>query len=402
MPAASPGPDAAARPVGVALGTPYLPELEGLRGVAMLLVLAFHSDGLLHFTGRPSEGEVVSPLYALIRGGGDLGVDLFFVLSSFLLTLPFLRGAAAGRPPSLRRYAQRRALRILPLYYFAVLVGVLANTRQAADLLRGVPYLFFLNSFPGLTEPLLPFSGVWWSLATEWQFYVVLALTAWLCRTPTGRRAALGGLALWGVAYAAWLAGAFAVDTTLGRWTLAFSLFGRAPSFLFGAMTAWLYVRHGEALRARLRGRLGSTAADVAFVGAVAAIAYLMRWVTWFGAVRNQAPPWHGYHLLQALLCAALLAVVVLAPTRARALLCRPILLRLGVLSYSMYVWHVPVLLAGLLLARGAGLIGLAGWTWRSAAVVAALWLVSVAISEVTFRCVERPFLVRKQRVAAT
>jgi peptidoglycan/LPS O-acetylase OafA/YrhL len=158
---------AAARPLGVAQTTPYRPELEGLRGVAMLLVVAFHADGLVHImVGRPETGEVVSPWYALIRSGGDLGVDLFFVLSSFLLALPFVRANVLRRPLSMRRFFERRALRILPLYYAAVLAGAAWNAQQIADLSRALPYLAFLNSFPATSVPLMPFSAPWWSLAT--------------------------------------------------------------------------------------------------------------------------------------------------------------------------------------------------------------------------------------------
>ena len=241
----------APRPTGVASAVTYLPELEGLRGVAMLLVLVFHTDALLSFGHPAVPNQAVSPAMALVRNGGDLGVDLFFVLSSFLLTLPFFRGALAGTSPSIRRYGERRALRILPLYYFAVLAATLFAVRQAADLLRGLPYLIFLNAVPGLTEPLMPFSGVWWSLATEAEFYVVLAAAAWLCRTRSGRAVAMGGLALWAASYAAWVSGTFMLRNFAGQWALGFSLFGRAPSFLAGSFVAAVYARHGRSRAAR-------------------------------------------------------------------------------------------------------------------------------------------------------
>ena len=397
------GPDSAAadRPSGVAGGARYLPELEGLRGVAMLLVLAFHTDALLHMQNRPPAGEVVPLPYALVRNGGDLGVDLFFVLSSFLLTLAFLREPAPGSASSLRAYARRRALRILPLYYFAVLVAVLVHTRTPADLARGLPYLAFLNVGDGWTTPLLPFSGVWWSLATEAQFYVTLALAAWLFRSPGGRR--VGGLALgaWLVAYVAWLSGAVRAGGIGAQWALSFSLFGRAPSFLGGAAVAWLFARHGAALRARFAGRWAALGAGVALGVVVLLIAVLMRWVIRFGSIASQFPAWQGYHVLQSLLCGALLALVVFAAAPARTALSHPALLRLGVLSYSMYLWHLPILFAGLMLARAAGVALGAGWTWRGTALVAACWGLCFGVSTLTYRFVERPFLVRKARLGA-
>ena len=106
----------AERPVGVAIATHYLPELESLRGLAMLLVFLFHLDSIVRGPSRPASHATVSPLLAYIQAGHS-GVNLFFVLSAFLLSLPFLSQAAGGRVVSVRRYAGRRALRILPLYY---------------------------------------------------------------------------------------------------------------------------------------------------------------------------------------------------------------------------------------------------------------------------------------------
>ena len=121
---------------GVAAGN-YLPELESLRGVAILLVFWFHVEGILCIPfERPQQVEV--PWQALIRAG-HTGVSLFFVLSAFLLSLPFWREPAGGPHLSIARYASRRALRILPLYWFAVVVGTVLTASQLADLGRAVP-----------------------------------------------------------------------------------------------------------------------------------------------------------------------------------------------------------------------------------------------------------------------
>src|SRR5205823_13747091 len=80
------------------------------------------------------------------------------------------------------------------MYYVMVAVAAVASARQPADLLHGVPYLFFLNSFPDLYTPLMPYSIPWWSLATEVQFYLVLPLLAVFLRSRRQRWLGLGVL----------------------------------------------------------------------------------------------------------------------------------------------------------------------------------------------------------------
>jgi peptidoglycan/LPS O-acetylase OafA/YrhL len=387
----------AERPVGVATSTPYLPELEGLRGVAMLMVLIYHTAAALG-GGRPMTGEWVSPLLAFVRAGNEFGVPLFFVLSSFLLTLPFLRAAASGPPVSVRRYFERRALRILPAYYAAVVAGAVVSAAHVTDLTRALPYFLFLNSFSGVAQPLLPFSHVWWSLATECQFYLVLPLAAWLCRTRLWL--AQAGLAAWLLAYAAWITGVLVLPSIGGVMHLGSSLFGFAPCFLGGAVVAWLHVRHGAALRERLaRAPLAPYAADLALLVLLTAIAYLLRWVTWFGTFQAQALPWHAYHVPQALLYTALLAIVMVTPTHARDLLSGRVIVRLGVLSYSMYLLHLPLLFYGFAWLRSSGALSALVWSWRSGLAAAGLWALCIGLAECTYRGIERPFLVRKEGV---
>ncbi|HJQ82443.1 MAG TPA: acyltransferase family protein, partial [Candidatus Binatia bacterium] len=159
-------------PPGVRGASGYLPELESLRGIAIALVYFFHLSGAVF--DLPPRKSVTFPLGYLYAGHS--GVSLFFILSAFLLSQPFLREARGGRRVDRRRYFARRALRILPLYYCAVAVAAVATASRPADVLRGVPYLLFLNSFQGLAVSLQPYSNVWWSLATEIQFYMVLPL----------------------------------------------------------------------------------------------------------------------------------------------------------------------------------------------------------------------------------
>src|SRR4029453_9298894 len=111
--------DAGTPPPGIG-SSAYLPELEGLRGLAILLVVAFHCHSVA--CGIAREDACGRAPLALI-GAGHTGVGLFFVLSAFLLSLPFLRESAGGTKVSRWRFYQRRALRILPLYWGVLAVG---------------------------------------------------------------------------------------------------------------------------------------------------------------------------------------------------------------------------------------------------------------------------------------
>jgi peptidoglycan/LPS O-acetylase OafA/YrhL len=91
----------------------HIPELDGVRGVAVLLVVIYHA--FLYNPGSSDE------LIALIQPYGHAGVDLFFVLSGFLITGILLN--AKGRPAYFRDFYARRALRIWPLYYLLLFIA---------------------------------------------------------------------------------------------------------------------------------------------------------------------------------------------------------------------------------------------------------------------------------------
>ncbi len=169
----------------------HVPALDGIRGLAIALVLASH-------------------LYPEIAAGaGWSGVDLFFVLSGYLITGLLLDGRAA--PDRARRFYTRRALRIFPLYYATlVLVFVLVPTfrlpffsiipRHAAtyqstahELAWFWPYLS--NWYIGLARPWRPGPLThFWSLAVEEQFYLIWPLIVWNCSPRTSTRVAVGAL----------------------------------------------------------------------------------------------------------------------------------------------------------------------------------------------------------------
>jgi peptidoglycan/LPS O-acetylase OafA/YrhL len=259
----------------------FLPDLESLRGIAIGLVL------IAHVISYANHGEVrgswASSLAALFIGG-HTGVTLFFVLSGYLVSIPFLR---AGRSVSLRHYFARRALRILPLYVAVVVLTSACVARRWSDLWRAVPHLLFLTPQSGLapalftnTEPPLSLSATWWSLSTEVQFYLVLPGVAWLLSARRGRVAGAVLAGVWLATYVALLR----LDFGLGiaaHFGALLSLLTRAPAFAGGAFLAWIELRYGEALRRGLASRpwMRAGGSDLALLSAVLGLGLLLRGV---------------------------------------------------------------------------------------------------------------------------
>jgi peptidoglycan/LPS O-acetylase OafA/YrhL len=156
-----------------------VPTLDGLRGIAILLVILIHS-----WVIKPASG--LDHAMTFFVGLGWAGVDLFFVLSGFLIT-GILLDAKGGRH-YFRSFYLRRVLRIFPLYYafiaFHFIVVAVLPHRLARPFALPVPgqelsYVFFLSNFS--TAPHTPASlRVLWSLAVEEQFYVAWPFLVWL------------------------------------------------------------------------------------------------------------------------------------------------------------------------------------------------------------------------------
>jgi len=173
-----------------ASGRVHDPALDGLRGLAILLIYIFHYGGGL------KSSHLVVRLFGYLTASGWIGVELFFALSGFLITGILWDAMQQPRAPHyLRNFYARRILRIFPLYYTAIALCavVLIATGGGFHQLRMLYILvFFLQDLPKLTEiaqqiPTLPHYHLW-SLAVEEQFYLLWPFL--LLIFPT-RRAAL-------------------------------------------------------------------------------------------------------------------------------------------------------------------------------------------------------------------
>jgi peptidoglycan/LPS O-acetylase OafA/YrhL len=174
-------------------GGTFIPEIDGLRFAAIAAVVVFH----LHVQLARYYGVHLFAILARPIQNGDRGVSLFFVISGFILALPFashwLRG---GEPIDLRRYFQRRITRlelpyILNLIVCAGLLVLMNHVAGAAVLPHLLASVFYSHNL--VFGSLSTINAVTWSLEVEVQFYILMPLLAYVfaIRSPMARRTAL-------------------------------------------------------------------------------------------------------------------------------------------------------------------------------------------------------------------
>lgn len=140
-------------------------ELDGIRGAAILLVL------VVHCCWNP---ELKEPLSSIVHLGWT-GVDLFFVLSGYLITSTLLK--TKTETTYFRAFYTNRLLRIFPLYYAFLLVATFV---VSAPLWQWSGYWLYLGNFLNATGHALPSFGHFWSLAIEEQFYLIWPLVVYM------------------------------------------------------------------------------------------------------------------------------------------------------------------------------------------------------------------------------
>src|SRR5687767_5633954 len=159
----------------------FVPALDGVRGFAILLVLVLHFSAYGH--ELPRSGLLIDQLYYRVAAAGWIGVDLFFVLSGFLIT--GILYDAKGSPHYFRNFYIRRTLRIFPLYYgalilFLVIFPLLWPNHGGLRSMQndGWWYWTYLSNLKIARDgwPQFGAIGHFWSLAVEEQFYLIWPL----------------------------------------------------------------------------------------------------------------------------------------------------------------------------------------------------------------------------------
>jgi len=313
-------------------GRKFIPQIDGLRFVAILSVIAYHvwQIGLFHLA-KAAPAEVISGgLVVRVFSTGHFGVELFFTVSGFILALPFARQILSGgeRVP-LRDYYWRRLTRIEPPYVIALLIAFLlcalvfrrlTNHAQVYGNAGWLHYslahigasLAYVNAFVFGAHP-YP-NNVLWSLEVEVQFYL---LAPWLVkiffvRKAWWRRLLIAGTAVlfpylagWigGANYWAWssllgnlqyfLAGFLLADFYLAgwlatarkfKWDAVFLLAGAATVFIQGH-TAWLFLMPWLILAAcvsAFRGRIIARLLGNRWLTTIGGMCYTIYLYHWF------------------------------------------------------------------------------------------------------------------------
>ncbi|KAA1249268.1 acyltransferase family protein [Mycobacterium simiae] len=370
-----------------------IPALDGLRAVAVALVLAGHG-------GIPG------------LSGGFIGVDVFFVLSGFLITSLLIDELGRTGRIDLTGFWIRRARRLLPALVLMVLTVAAARELlpyQALTGLRGDAIAAFLwianwrfvaqkTDYFTQGAPPSPLQHTW-SLGVEEQYYIVwpmllIAVTLLLAarakryftKTTVGH-VRFAGFLIASLGALASAVAAIVVTSNATRDRIYFGTDTRAQALLIGAAAAALLVRDWPSLNrgwCLVRTRWGRRIARVLPAVGVAGLAAMAHFST--GSVEEFR---HGL-----LLAVAVAAVFVVAPVAleqrgvvARVLACRP-LVWLGTISYGVYLWHWPVFLA--LNGERTGRTGLQLFGIRC--------MVTVALAAASWWLIEQP--IRRWRPA--
>ncbi len=215
----------------------FLPEIDGLRFVAVASVVIYHAHGNF----LPAKPDFASPAWAganTLLLLGWFGVPLFFVISGFILALPFAERRLAGAPPaSLKSYYLRRVTRLEPPYVICALIlttmAIWSGGFELADLARRfVAGVFYVHWFA--YHEMNPVNRPTWTLEIEVQFYLLAPLLATVFAI---RRTALRRLVLATAILAAAAQKVFWYDEFLFR-----TLPGQIQFFLVGFLLADVYL----------------------------------------------------------------------------------------------------------------------------------------------------------------
>ena len=312
----------------------YVPALDGLRAFAVLAVIAYH-------------------MKASWAPGGLLGVTMFFVLSGYLITGLLIREYQKSGTISLSNFWLRRVRRIIPAVVFAVLgTGLLCTLFDHALLTKMrpdvIPTLLFVNNWWQIVHDVSYFAALgdpsplthYWSLAIEEQFYLVWPVALLVCMKAGASKKALrtGTIVLAALSALEML---ILFDPSQDPSRVYYGTDTRAFSLLIGAALAFVWPFQ------RLTGRAGDrmTQRDrlVFNIAGVLAVVGLLIMI----ALTNGFTPfiYRGGLLICSLLTALAIAVLVHPASWIGTLFRLRPLVWVGKCSYSMYLWHYPIIL---------------------------------------------------------
>ena len=389
-----------------------LAYLDGIRGVAVVLVVLLHA---WIRSGAPSAAVALPVVggrfdFAPFFKTGYVGVDLFFVLSGFLLSQYWLRADWAGAPrPSTRRYLRNRVFRIVPAYYFCLFLMLLLLTPALIppELVYSSTGLFILGAHLTFTQFLFPLSaasysinGPLWTLTMEMTFYLLLPWAVrlflrnrWLVTLPALTLATLGWLWLarhsLGPLVQFWqgTVARYGVDEATIRYFLSKQFPAHFVDFGLGIALANISTRIvARPPTGRLaRAAIGTWAGASYFVMGTLLVLFMMLKLSggqgWWAYYLSQIPVALGFTLM--------LAGLIFGGRRLQALFGFTPLRLIGLVGFSAYLWHMPIIS---LLEQFPGVAALPT-PERFQYVLARAAPLVLLVSIVFFLAIEKPFM---------
>ena len=400
-----------------------LPALDGVRGLACLVVISFHLNLWSYYghvwSALPGDmGAVVTSLTLV----GESGVLLFFVLSGMLLFLPYARAMLSESPwPSIPRYYLRRFFRILPGYYTALFLMLLYLAPEYLQPDHREKLWLFLTlrmDFPLTYQQIDP---PFWTLAIEFQFYLLLPLIAavigWIVTRGTMKRRlvklvlCLLVMFAWGFLTRYW--GLKIADTPRLDFLLPHTTWNAIRPYIYGnegkffdafaigmlIATVYTYLQNAPA-KEKLRRRVRNLSPIILALGLLVVVAvaiwhfhaffvpihFLERYNDFIMPNLNMYI-YTGYTVGYGL-C---LFAVVHGSDRLKRPLEQPWLRWVGRISYSLYLWHDPFILYffGSFLPRFQSL----GWSPLAQYATYVLWIIVtvIPVATIVHRWVEVP-----------
>lgn len=349
----------------------HLRTLDGLRGIAVLLVLWSH-------TPRELLGKINVTLEYILQPG-YLGVDIFFVLSGFLITRILL--ADRLKPKGLKNFLIRRFLRIFPIYYltiFALLFIAPGEYLLYSFFYISNYYFAFVHADPELFQ--VPLSHGW-SLAVEEHYYLAWPLIVMWCSVARSRAIALYVIIPFAVLSA--IATILIADPDLAKELIYRGSHYRAMSLSIGALFAY----HERWLRGHT-GRLWLIVAAFIVPGCIIVPAgkFMPALEVWYPLAKML-----GFGSLSAGIVLAVLAIESWTGP-IKAVFTNGAMRYIGRISYGLYLYHFPIFILG---------FGLRWYdkdqppTLTNAALA---WAVTFAVATASFYALERPLLKLKNR----
>ena len=364
----------------------YVVSLTGMRGIAALLVFLFHYGALHPGIRLDLAVPLVGRILQFPLGFGYAGVDIFFVLSGFLLTLPFARTALDHQPrPKLGHYFKRRFLRVFPAYYAQLIIILIVGSwfltwTPLAPLSLAAHLLMFFNIG---WDPVRPMVGVWWTLPVEMGFYLLLPLLAPFLRPARWVPVLVLGIMV-SMGYRFWAAAHFGEFGAGAVFLAASQLPGFLSEFLFGASAALIAERVGRNDRVRP----AAWVLDLMFIFGLLIPAV---WL-WQVVLSAGADYWMGHWamIVAPSFLGLTLSMAVLAlywgSRVGTFLLANRAVYFLGLISYSLYLWHFVVIQQVQLLFADS-YASLSHWVTFPLNAMAA-----IGVASISYYLVERPF----------